>query len=453
MLISRWAPVPEQCEYATSSTVSGCGSASHLLRRTLLKAGGAAGACWLTSLAENLARSEQRQKSDMRPRSVIMLWMQGGPSQLETFDPHPGTKVGGDTRAIPTSVAGLEIGEGLIQTAELMDSIALIRSVTSKEGDHERATYNVKTGFRPDPTLVHPALGAIVCHQLSDNVEIPRHISIMGNQWSARGGYLGDQFDAFRIGDPSGRVPDVTPPVQRGRFDRRLESLVDVVEAEFARGRLAQLDEQKTLHRTSLQAAVNMMSSEQLEAFNVSQEPQRLRDEFGDTPFGRGCLAAIRLIDVGVRCVEVTLDGWDSHVNNHHLQMNQIGILDPALAALIRELKRRDLFSQTVVICGGEFGRTPRINAASGRDHWPHGFSVVLAGGGIRGGAVVGQTSGQPKLDKNQPLADVQTPHAIEDIHATVLAALGIDFRQELDTPIGRPMAISHGHTIGQLLS
>ncbi len=451
MQISRWANLPHRAAMATDKA-RGCGSADHIRRRSLLTAGAAAAVGWLTPLGEALARAEQ-QRPAARPRSVIMLWMQGGPSQLETFDPHPGSIIGGDTQAIQTSVSGLKIASGLLQTAEQMHSMALVRSVISKEGDHERATYNAKTGHRPDPTLVHPAIGAVLCHQLADNVEIPRHISILGNQWSARGGYLGDRFDAFRTGDPSGPVPDVTAPVKQGRFDHRLESLFGVVETEFARGRLAKLDEQKTLHRTAMRSAVSMMSSDQLKAFDVGQEPQRLRDEFGDTPFGRGALAAIRLIEAGVRCVEVTLDGWDSHINNHSLQTRQTEILDPALAALIRELKRRDLFDQTVVICGGEFGRTPQINPASGRDHWPHGFSVALAGGGIRGGAVIGETAAKPKLDKAEPLADVRSPHGIEDIHATVLAALGIDYQQELQTPIGRPMAISHGNVIEELLS
>ena len=434
---------PDQC---------GCGSADHFHRRTLLKAAGWAGACWLTPLAELLARAQERSRGNTRPQSVIMLWLQGGPSQLETFDPHPGTPHGGDTKAIKTRVPGIMIGSGLPQTAEVMDSIALVRSMVSKEGDHERATYNAKTGFRPDPTMVHPSLGAVLCHQLSDAVEIPRHVSILGNQWSARGGYLGDQFDAFRIGDPSGSIPDVSPPVGQGRFQQRIESLSQTVEAEFARGRIDKLDERRTLHRSAVEAATRMMASEQLRAFDVSEEPHDVRAKFGDTPFGRGCLAAIRLIEVGVRCVEVTLDGWDSHANNHELHMARTSILDPALATLIDELRRRDLFEQTIVICGGEFGRTPVINLVGGRDHWPHGFSLALAGGGIRGGAVVGATAARPKLDPENPLKDVLQPRPIEDIHATVLHALGVDFAEELDTPVGRPMAISKGSVIQELL-
>ncbi len=429
---------------------TGCGSSTHLNRRTLLKMAGAAGACWLTPLAECLARQADAEPG---PKSVILLWMQGGPSQLDTFDPHPGTMIGGDVTAIPTRLPGVQIASTMPRVADLMDRIALVRSVTSKEGDHERATYNIKTGFRPDPTLVHPSLGAIVCHQLSDNVEIPRHVSILPTPWPSRGGFLGDRFDAFKVGDPQGPVPDVTARVPEPRMKRRVDDLLNVVEQEFARGRLGDLDQGKTLHAHSIRGALRMMSSEQLQAFDVAQESASLQAEFGDSPFGRGCLAAIRLIDVGVRCVEVTLNGWDSHVNNHEIQAELAGVLDAALSALIRELERRQLLQNTIVLCGGEFGRTPRINPAGGRDHWPHGFSIALAGGGIRAGQVIGATAPQPKLDEEDHLQDVQRPHNIADIHATVLHALGIDFSQEIDTPVGRPMALSQGTVITDLLA
>lgn len=201
-----------------------------------------------------------------------------------------------------------------------------------------------------------------------------------------------------------------------------------------------------------------MMSSDQLKAFDVSQAPQSLRAEYGDTPFGRGCLAAARLIEVGVRCVEVTLNGWDTHANNHALQADKIAELDPAFAALIRDLKRRDRFDSTIVICGGEFGRTPGrpgnpgLNATGGRDHWPHGFSIALAGGGLRGGLAIGETSPEPKMDKKNPLQDVRTPYNVEDVHATVLHMLGVDYDTEHQTPVQRPMVFSEGRVIKELV-
>jgi uncharacterized protein (DUF1501 family) len=429
-----------------------CCGPSHWNRRTLLKVAGLSGLGWLTPLAEALSRADD--SAGRRPKSVIILWLAGGPSQLETFDPKPGSDVAAGTEAIETTVPGISLAANFPQLAEQMQRVSLVRSVVSREGDHERATYNVKTGFRPDPTLVHPGMGAILCHQLSDNVEIPRHVSILPNEWPARGGYLGDKFDAFKIDDPSGPIPDVHARVPRERFDRRIRDL-DVVEREFARGRLQDLDGQRTQHRVATRAALKMMDSEQLKAFDVNESSEAIRDGFGHSPFGRGCLAAARLIEVGVRCVEVTLNGWDSHVNNHALQADLSKTLDPAFAGLIRYLEERQVLDQTVIMCGGEFGRTPRMNPAGGRDHWPHGFTIALAGGGIAGGRVVGETSANPPSggEEKEVLTHVKDPRQVADIHATVLSALGVDFHQELMTPVGRPMIISDGAVIRDLIA
>lgn len=432
-----------------------CGSASHFSRRTLLQAGGLAGLSWLTPLATQLARSAEDSRGRQKPRSVIMLWMRGGPSQLETFDPHPGTDIAAGSTAIETRQKGVLLGSGFERLAEQMDKVSLVRSVTSKEGDHERAVYNMKTGFRPDPTLVHPGLGAVVCHQLGDpegmKVDIPRHISILPSQWPARGGYLGDQFDAFKVGDPAQPVPDVKRRVSDERFDKRLHDLQFMLEPEFSRGRHKRFDVERSLDRELTKAAVEMMSSEQLAAFDVSKVSKEDRERYGDTSFGRGCLAALRLIEVGVRCVEVTLDGWDTHANNHKLQAALISQLDPAYAALLQDLHDRDLLDDTLVVCGGEFGRTPSVNPAGGRDHWPHGFSIALSGGGIQGGRVIGETSPAPRMDEKNRLKDLVDPRPIEDIHATIFELLGVDYRQELDTPVGRPMRICEGKPISEL--
>lgn len=425
-----------------------CNSLAHLNRRTLLKAAGLSGLSWLTPLAHALGQAEEKAPRGAPAQSVILLWLQGGPSQLETFDPHPGKAIGGETRAIETAAQRVRIASGLGNLAEEMDSVAIVRNVVSKEGDHERATYNVKTGYRPDPTLVHPSIGAVLCHQLPvGRTEIPRHVSILPGQWPGRGGYLGDRFDAFKMPDPRRPIPDVRRRVPQNRFQQRLADL-DVVEQAFARGRLKQLEQRKTQHLAAIEAARRMMTSDQLKAFDVSDEPQSVREEFGDTPFGRGCLAAARLVEVGVRCVEVTLGGWDTHVNNHELQAGRVAILDPAFAALIRQLKQRDLFKSTIVICGGEFGRTPTINPAGGRDHWPHGFSIALAGGAIRGGHVIGRTSPQGEKLEYKNRQHVR----VADVHATVLHAVGIDFELQMDTPIGRPMALSEGRPVKELL-
>lgn len=414
---------------------------------------GLSGIGWLTPLAERLARAEEGATRGKPAKSLIVLWMAGGPSQLETFDPHPGTKISHDaTKAIDTTAKGIRIADNLPLVAEQMESISLVRSLVSKEGDHERASHNVKTGFRPDPTLVHPSLGAIICHQLHDNVEIPRHVSILPDQFPARGGYLGDQYDAFKTNDPADSIPDVSPRVSAKRAARRLDDLANVVETSFARGRIKNLAE-RTMHNPSIEAAKRMMSSDQLKAFDVRQAPDSLKKQFGDSPFGRACLAAIQLIEVGVRCVEVTLSGWDTHINNEELVRGRCQILDPAYAALVKELKNRGLFDSTIVLWAGEFGRTPKVNPPGGRDHWPHGFTAALSGGGLAGGRVIGETAIELNEKAIDPTKFVADPHPVEDLHATILHALGIDFAKEMQTPIGRPMVLSQGKVISQLLS
>jgi hypothetical protein len=412
-------------------------------RREILKACGLASLSWLTPVGHLLAAEAERSRGPAR--SIILLWLAGGPSQLETFDPKPESAIAAGSKARSTAVKGIQLADGFEQLADLMGDVALVRSVVSKEGDHERGTYLMKTGYRPDPTVEHPSIGAICCHELPvGSTGIPRHVSILPAKWPARGGFLGGAYDAFQVNDPAGRLPDVTPHVDPGRNDTRLADL-DVVERAFARGRTRRVE--ATLHVETLRRARVMMTSEQLRAFDVTREPASVRAEYGDTPFGRACLAARRLTEVGVRCVEVTLDGWDSHVNNHEIHRNRLKILDPAVSALLRDLRRRDLLDQTVVVCGGEFGRTPKVNLAGGRDHWPNGYTIALAGGGLGGGRVLGETD--PAGIKNP----VQ-PYSVADIHATVLSAVGLDPRKENIAPAtSRPLKLSEGKPIASLLA
>ncbi len=424
-----------------------CGTAAHLTRRSVLKAAGWSGLAWLTPVAEILAGESLPERRGRPAKSIILLWLSGGPSQLETFDPHAGKAIAGDTAAIATRAKGIQLAAALPRLADQMDDVSIIRNVVTREGDHERAAYNVKTGYRPDPTIVHPSLGAIACHQLDQGTtEIPRHISILPDRWFGRGGFLGQRFDAFRAFSSSGDLPDMEPRVTDDRFQARLKDL-EVVEGVFRDGRVAGLDDAKTLHGSTVTSAVTMMTSEQRHAFSIDEEPAALRRSFGDSDFGRACLAAIRLIEVGVRCVEVTLGGWDSHINNHEIQHRLAGLLDPAFAGLVQELKRRDRLQDTLVICAGEFGRTPSINPAGGRDHWPHGFSIAVAGGTLRGGQVIGETD-----PEGGPLTPEQGT-TIGDVHATLLAGLGIPPNRELQTPVGRPMKLSDGQPLRQLLS
>lgn len=422
-----------------------CASAP-VSRRRFLKTSAAAGMAWLSPLANQLAWCAQNDASQTRGKSIILLWLAGGPSQLETFDPHPGSIFAGDTNTIATSVKDLQFAEGMEPVAELMQDVSLIRSMVSQEGDHERAVYNIKTGYRPNPTVVHPALGSIVCHELPKNaVEIPRHVSILPNEWPARGGYLGAEFDAFQIGDPGDRIPDVTSLVDQARLEQRLKSL-DIVEQAFLKNHNPDLDAPHTRHRATIKEALRMMDSDQIKAFDVNLATEAERHAYGDTDFGRGCLAARRLVETGVRCVEVTLSGWDSHVNNRETQSKRVTTLAPALAALIRDLKERALLDNTILLCGGEFGRTPKMNPLEGRDHWPHGFSFLIAGGGIQGGKVIGATD--PEGLSKEP----ENPVRIQDLHATIQHSLGIDSEKEIITPVGRPIFLSEGNVLDELL-
>ncbi len=402
-------------------------------RRDVLRLAGSLGLSFaLPPLDPLLAARRGRE----RPKSLLILWLAGGPSQLETWDPHPGTRFGGPTTAIDTTVRGLRIAGWYPRIAERMHHLSVIRSLVSKEGDHERGTYFVKTGYRPVPKLVHPSLGAIVTHELPDDrLEIPAHVSLGGGPWPARGGFLGNRYDAFRIFNPGRNVQNMKARVGPNRQQRRLRNL-DVVSRSFRQGR--EWAAERTLHRETIERALTMMSSEQLRAFEIDDEPQQRRDAYGDTQFGRGCLVARRLIEQGVRAIEVTLTGWDSHADNFTAHEQNAAVLDPALSALVDDLVERDLWDSTVLLCIGEFGRTPKINPLDGRDHWPMGFSCLIGGGGLRSGVVIGQTDPDNDDPKRPPADPVEVPH----LFATILAAMGVDFTKEIVTPIGRPIAL-----------
>jgi hypothetical protein len=318
--------------------------------------------------------------------------------------------------------------------------------VVSREGDHERASYNIKTGYRPDPSVVHPSVGSIITHEMPNaNIDIPTHISMMGGGFDSRGGYFGAEYDPFQMGDPVNPVPDIRGFGNDEQQEARMKSL-SVVEQAFAKGRAANLGNERTLHDETIKKARRMMTSEQLDAFDISDVPKTERDAFGNSAFGRGCLAAVRLVEAGVRCVEVTLRGWDTHIDNTNLTGNVTKQLDPAFASLIKTLKARGLFDSTVVLCGGEFGRTPKLNPVDGRDHWPHGFSMAIGGGGIKGGRVIGETD--PTGESKDPGGKV----FVQDIHATIQDTFGIDYERKVMTPANRPIALSDGYPIDELL-
>jgi hypothetical protein len=372
-----------------------------------------------------------------------MIWLEGGPSQLETWDPHPGSAIAGLTKAIPSSISGVQIAEFYPQVATEISSLSIIRSMVSKEGDHERGSYYLKTGYRPDPTLTHPALGAILAHELPDAaIEIPQHVSLCGGNTPPRGGYLGDEYDAFKIFEPGRNLKNMKARVTEDRQRRRLEDLVVVAKAFEKRRPLAK----RTLHQDTIERALMMMTSEQLKALDLDNEPSAVQQAYGDSRFGRGCLVARRLVEQGVRAIEVTLNGFDSHANNFDAHKAQAAVLDPALATLLRELRERDLLASTIVLCIGEFGRTPQINKLEGRDHWPTGFSCLVGGGGLKSGVVIGETD--PAGKKTEPVDPVE----VRDLYATIMHVAGVDSAQEFITPIGRPIAFSDGQPIERLL-
>ncbi len=384
------------------------------------------------------------QRGDERPRSLITLWLNGGPSQLETWDPHPGTKIGGPTQAIATSLPGVEIAHTFPLLSEQLHHLSVIRSLVSQEGDHDRASYLVKTGFRPDPTLRHPSVGAIVAHALpNEQLEIPPVISLGYDNRLSRGGFLGGRFDALRVREPGSSDADMKSWIAEPRQQRRLSNL-DVVSQAFSRGRKFVVD--RTMHSHNLDAALTMMTSDQLKAFQLEDETDATRLAYGDANFGRGCLVARRLVEQGVRAVEVTLQNFDSHDQNFSRHTELAGTLDGAFAALLNDLHERDLLQSTVVLCLGEFGRTPKINGADGRDHWPSGFSCLVGGGGLRGSVLIGATD--PSGDTKEP----EDPIAVPDLYATVLKGLGIDPTHQINTSIGRPIRYSDGVPIDRLL-
>ena len=405
-------------------------------------------ACGLSmSLAPMTAQAASKRRSE-RPKSLITLWMNGGMSQLETWDPHPGTTIGGDVSAIPSSVKGLSLSDFLPQMAEQMHEVCLIRSLTSLEGDHARGASYVKTGYRLEPTLVYPSLGAIAAHELPDaNVEIPQHVSLGGDNFFPRGGYLGNEWDAFRVLDPGRSVTNLRSGVSDTRAQQRTNGL-DFLGQQFTKGRPSAAKD--TLHSDTIRRALKMMSSEQLKAFELNDEPDMVKRAYGDSRFGRGCLVARRLVEVGVRAVEVCLNGFDTHVNNHDGQKSQVAMLDPAFATLIAELRQRDLLDSTIVLCISEFGRTPEINPAGGRDHHPHWFSCAIAGGGFQQGVVIGETPADiVKKTKPKPV----DPITIPQLYSTIMHAMGIDWNEEFITPIGRPIRFGDAAPVARLLT
>jgi hypothetical protein len=374
--------------------------------------------------------------ADIRKKQMacILLWMGGGPSQLETFDPKPGTEHGGETKAIATAVPGISIAEGWDQTAQMMNEIALVRSMTNKEGNHQRATYQLHTGYVPSATLKHPNIGCSMAAELGQgHFDLPHIVSIGGPTIGA--GFLGAALEPFVVQDPKKPPDNTEPKVPAARFRRRLGLLDHLENAGFER--IGGSDRVRD-HRALYTQTARMILSPQMHAFNLDSEPEPLRDAYGRNPFGQGCLLARRLVQAGVTFIEVRSNGWDTHQQNNEKVGKLASEVDPAFATLIADLKRQGLLKHTLVVWMGEFGRTPKINGGAGRDHFPKVFNVALAGGGIKGGQVIGASSPDGTEVKDHPVG-------VPDLLASFCHALKVDPNKESMTPIGRPIKVVDG--------
>jgi hypothetical protein len=366
-------------------------------------------------------------------RSCILLWMAGGPSQFESLDPKPGTDTQGPTRSIATATPGIAISEHWTRLAGVTGDLAIIRSMTSREGNHGRATYLLHTSYAPSGGVVHPGMGSLVAHQLGQaDFDLPNFVSIQGA--SVGPSFLGVQYAPFVVNDPDRPPDNLTLPVTDRRLQRRLQLMRELEQPFADSGAAGQVRDHQSLYGQT----ARLVLSPRVRSFNLEAEPERIRDTYGRTPFGQGCLMARRLIEAGVPFVEVQSSGWDTHGNELPALRRLIPPVDQGTAALVSDLKARGLLERTLVIWMGEFGRTPHINLNAGRDHFPQAFNVALAGAGIRGGQIIGATS---------PLGTEvsERPVTVQDLFVSFYRCLGINPRHENQSNVGRPLPLVEG--------
>jgi hypothetical protein len=413
----------------------------HLSRREWLRlsAAGIAGGSmsgWLGELAAVAAPDANRR------RSCILLWMDGGPSQTDTFDLKPGHANGGPFRPIATTVPGIRISEHLPQVARHMDRLALVRSMNSKEGDHRLAAAYAHTGYPQRGPIQYPTLGALVAKEAgAEGADLPAFVSIapfrVSNSSAHSPGFLGPRFAPLVVGENLG-VQNLTPHAGIGgeHLQARLR-LVEQMQHEFVADHPSAA---ATSHQTAYERAARLMRTTAARALDLDQEPDRLRDAYGRNKFGQGCLLARRLVERGVPFIEVTLggdnsNGWDTHSNNFERVRELSQVLDAGWATLVDDLKNRGLLDSTLLVWMGEFGRTPTINGDQGRDHFPGAWSAVVGGGGIKGGQVLGKTSPGGEAIEQHPVS-------VPDLLATVCRALGIDPNNSNQSNVGRPISL-----------
>ena len=395
-----------------------------------------AGASAMTIPALTLGQSlrAHAQELQSRRKAAILLWMGGGPSTMDIWDLKPGATTGGPFREIPTS-GDMRISEHMPMTAKVMHHLSVVRSMSTREADHGRGRYYMHTGYVPNPNMKHPSYGSVLSHELVEQrpeLEIPPFIAVGGA--SEGPGFLGMSWAPFTV-DPDGKVRNLEMGLEPDRLAQRMATL-DLIEKGFVAQNRGSAAED---HMQILKKTLDMMTSQQMQAFKVDQEPQEIQERYGDDNFGKGCLMARRLVEVGVPFVEVDFGGWDNHSDIFStLQDDKLPTLDRGMSALVEDLAQRGMLQDTVIIWMGEFSRTPRINGNTGRDHWARSWSVVLGGGGIQGGMAVGRT--------NSEGTSVETePYTSQDVMATVCRALGISLETTFTSKSGRPMKIANG--------
>ena len=380
-------------------------------------------------LAQMMARAGETKTATAE--HVILFWNGGGMSHIDTWDPKPGRPVAGEFDPIDTSADGIQISSIFPTVAKQMKHAALIRSIAGTNGAHGRASYQLQTSYNQSANLIHPGIGSIVVHEKEKIGDLPDFITISGN--ARRAGYLGQRCEAYYVGRPGAKDPYLAFPagITQVRGNKRLDIL-----AKMNLRNTRQLDPTQVKSvDTATREAVNLMRSPALKSFELDKEDPKTIARYGDTDFGRGALLAKRLVETGVRFVQVNRGGFDTHNNNFPAMQAHGDLMDPALGSLIEDLAATGKLEKTMVIMLSEFGRTPRINNNAGRDHHASCFSCFMAGGGIKGGQVIGKSD----EDAMQPADRPVNPN---DLHATVCHALGIDHTKEVETPLGRPMRL-----------
>jgi hypothetical protein len=380
------------------------------------------------------AMSSNADEMKKNNKSAILLWMGGGPSTMDIWDLKPKAPTGGPFRPISTT-GDVQICEHMPEMAKQMHNMAIVRSMSTREADHMRGRYYMHTGYVPNPSIEHPSYGAVLANQLDrDSLEIPQFVSIGGGSVGA--GFLGAQYNPFGV-NSDGRIRNLYMKVDERLLQRAYA--LDVLESNFINQKRGSLAKD---HQSVLKQAFNLLTSEQMEAFKVAGEPEAVKERYGDNGFGKGCLMARRLVEVGVPFIEVNLGGWDNHQNIHPtLKDNKLPMLDKGMSALVEDLEQRGLLEDTAIIWMGEFSRTPRINGNAGRDHWARSWSIVVGGAGMNGGIAVGATND----DGTKVITD---PYSSQDVMASVCKALGIPLSTTFTSNSGRPMKIANSGKI-----